>query len=95
MTTAVTLVQGVTGAGLSGTQTPVSNASNAAASQAFVNQQILYDTATVPMAVTGGTISQYSAGSSIGTGVVLAQGTNNSTAQLLVTDGVTDVWTVA
>lgn len=35
------------------------------------------------------------AGGTTGSGVVLTQGTNNSTAQLVVTDGVTDVWKVA
>ena len=74
MTTAVTLVQGVTGAGLNGSQTPISNASNAAASQAYVNQQILYDTATVPMAVTGGTISQYTAGSGLQVVIFVSSG---------------------
>jgi hypothetical protein len=35
------------------------------------------------------------AGGTTGNGVVLTQGTNNSTAQLVVTDGVNDVWKVA
>jgi hypothetical protein len=61
---AVSLAQGVSAAAMPGTQTPISNASNVAATQAFVNQQILYETATVPLSgITGGTISQFSAGS--------------------------------
>lgn len=30
-----------------------------------------------------------------GTGVVLTQGSNNSTAQMVITDGQSDVWKVA
>jgi hypothetical protein len=35
------------------------------------------------------------AGGTTGTGVTLTQGTNNSTAQLTITDGQTDIWKVA
>lgn len=62
---AVTLVQGVSGVPVGVGAAPIANSANAGATQAFVNQQILYDTATVPMTVTGGTISQFTAGSNL------------------------------
>lgn len=72
---AVTLVQGVTGAGLNGTQTPISNASNAAASQAFVNQQIAFNRTSIPFqGVTGGFYNQ----NSLGTGLTFVIFVNSS-----------------
>ena len=65
MTTAVTLVQGVSGIPVGVSAPPISNGGSTAATQAFVNQQILYDTATVPLAVTGGTVSQFTQGTGL------------------------------
>lgn len=88
MTTGVTLVNGVSGisVGTGGSSTPVSNGATTAASQAFVNQQILYDTATVPLAVTGGVISQFTAGTGLQV-VVFASGGVISSIVSIVTGG--------
>jgi hypothetical protein len=63
MTTAVSLVTGVSGAGV-GFQPPGSNSNNTPATTAFVNNQIAYFHATLPLSgVTGGVYNQASLGS--------------------------------
>ena len=74
MTTAVTLVTGVSGTGV-GVQPPGSNSNSTVATTAFVNQQIQYTHSTLPFTgVTGGVYSQATLGSGCTFAIIVSGG---------------------
>jgi hypothetical protein len=83
MTTAVSLVTGVSGAGV-GAQAPNSNSNSTVATTAFVNAQIAYLRTTIPFTgVTGGIYNQNSLGTGLTFAILVTSGAISAIAALV------------